>query len=165
MYSKKEYPIDFELIDLVSLSPIDYDTILNSAKKTGRVVIINEENPNENLGEYYIAPFLNDVCQKGKAIKIIEAKDPKLFGNIEELLNSFRISFNDLISENAWSGNQRKTLVVDIDGTLCLPPENGDYNTCKPIKEIVHQLHEENNKGTYIIPLSTRTEPVSITLG
>jgi len=40
-----ERAIDFELIDLISLSPIDYETIIDSAKKTGRVVIINEENP------------------------------------------------------------------------------------------------------------------------
>lgn len=40
-----ERAIDFELIDLISLSPIDYETVINSAKKTGRVVIINEENP------------------------------------------------------------------------------------------------------------------------
>jgi len=38
-------PIDFELINLVSLSPIDYDTILASARKTGKVLIVNEENP------------------------------------------------------------------------------------------------------------------------
>lgn len=40
-----ERAIDFELIDLISLSPIDYETVIGSAKKTGRVVIINEENP------------------------------------------------------------------------------------------------------------------------
>lgn len=40
-----ERAIDFELIDLISLSPIDYETVIKSAKKTGRVVIINEENP------------------------------------------------------------------------------------------------------------------------
>jgi pyruvate dehydrogenase E1 component beta subunit len=35
--------LDFELIDLVSLSPIDYETIIASAHKTGRVLIVNEE--------------------------------------------------------------------------------------------------------------------------
>jgi pyruvate dehydrogenase E1 component beta subunit len=42
-------PIDFELIDLISLSPIDYETIFASANKTGKVLIINEENPNCGL--------------------------------------------------------------------------------------------------------------------
>lgn len=35
--------LDFELIDLVSLSPIDYETIIKSVEKTGRVLIVNEE--------------------------------------------------------------------------------------------------------------------------
>lgn len=39
----KVNPIDFELIDLISLSPIDYETIIKSVRKTGRLVIINEE--------------------------------------------------------------------------------------------------------------------------
>lgn len=39
----KSNQLDFELIDLVSLSPIDYKTILDSVNKTGRVLIVNEE--------------------------------------------------------------------------------------------------------------------------
>lgn len=39
----KQNQLDFELIDLISLSPIDYETIIKSAHKTGRVLIVNEE--------------------------------------------------------------------------------------------------------------------------
>ena len=38
----KTNELDFELIDLVSVSPIDYETIIESAHKTGRVLIVNE---------------------------------------------------------------------------------------------------------------------------
>lgn len=59
----EEYPIDFELIDLVSLSPIDYDTILTSVQKTGRVVIINEENPNCGLAAE-LSATISEKCIK-----------------------------------------------------------------------------------------------------
>lgn len=63
-----EEGIDAEVIDLRSLSPFDYDTIGESVKKTGRVVIV-EEGPKaggvsaelaagimERFGEYMMAP-------------------------------------------------------------------------------------------------------------
>lgn len=37
-----EHRIDAEVIDLLSLSPLDTDTILESVKRTGRVVIVHE---------------------------------------------------------------------------------------------------------------------------
>lgn len=115
-----------------------------------------EHKPNKNLGEYYIAPFLNHMVQKAKEIIITSAKNPKLYGTVEELIHSFQISYNELISENAWLGNQRKTLVVDIDGTLCYPNKKGDYSKCKPIESVVNKLRIENDKGTYIILFTAR---------
>lgn len=117
---------------------------------------IKEIRPNKNLGEYYISPFLNYLCNQGKEIKMISAKNPKLFGNLDELLENFEISFQELISENSWSDNQRKTLVVDIDGTICGSPKNRDYSKCEPISSVVDNLIKENNKGTYIILFTAR---------
>ena len=37
--------IDAEVIDLMSIRPIDYDTIVESVKKTNRVVLIEESWP------------------------------------------------------------------------------------------------------------------------
>lgn len=56
--------IDFELIDLISLSPIDYETVINSAKKTGRVVIINEENPFCGLAAEMAARITEDCFEQ-----------------------------------------------------------------------------------------------------
>ena len=61
---------------------------------------IKEKKPNRNLGEYYIAPFLNYICSKGKIIKITAAKKPRLFGTVDELLESYNISYQELIREN-----------------------------------------------------------------
>jgi pyruvate dehydrogenase E1 component beta subunit len=57
----KQNPIDFELIDLISLSPLDYETIIASAKKTGRVVIINEEPRSAGLAAE-IAATIQEKC-------------------------------------------------------------------------------------------------------
>jgi len=53
--------IDFELINLVSLSPIDYDTIFQSARKTGKVLIINEENPTCGLAAE-LSAMIHENC-------------------------------------------------------------------------------------------------------
>ena len=117
---------------------------------------IKETKPNKNLGEYYIAPFLDHMCKKDKQIIISSANKPKLFGNIEELLESFQITFQQLVAENAWLGNQRKTLIVDIDGTICELCKDGDYANCKPIVEVVKKLILEHEKGTYIVLFTAR---------
>ena len=63
---------------------------------------LKENKPSAFLGEYYISPFLNYICSKGKQIKTTSVRKPKLFGKPEELLESFQISFQDLISDNVY---------------------------------------------------------------
>ncbi len=67
---KKELDLDLEIVDLRSLSPIDYLTIEKSVKKTNRVLILHEDNLtggiggeisayiSENLFEHLDAPIL-----------------------------------------------------------------------------------------------------------
>ena len=64
-------------------------------------------------------------------------EEVKIFGTCDELLKTFEISFYELIAENDFNANQRKTLVVDIDGTLCDKPINGDYSKCNPIDKVL----------------------------
>ena len=45
-----EEGVSLEVIDLRSLSPLDFDTILTSAKKTGRVVVCQESPGNVSVG-------------------------------------------------------------------------------------------------------------------
>ena len=87
-------------------------------------------------------------------VYIMPADNPRLFGTPSELCSSFSCSFNQLLSENAWNGNQRKTLVVDVDGTICGPPINGDYSKCEPLLDVISKLRDYDSQGVYII-LST----------
>jgi pyruvate dehydrogenase E1 component beta subunit len=59
--------VSIEVIDLRSLSPIDYDTILDSVRKTGRVVVAQEAPGNVSVGSE-IAATLTE-----KAFYVMEA--------------------------------------------------------------------------------------------
>ena len=47
---KNEFDLDVEVIDLQSLRPIDSETILNSVKKTNRIVTVEESWPIASIG-------------------------------------------------------------------------------------------------------------------
>ncbi|XP_034668129.1 2-oxoisovalerate dehydrogenase subunit beta, mitochondrial isoform X2 [Drosophila subobscura] len=59
--AKEKHNIDCEVIDLVSILPWDTDTICNSAKKTGRVVIAHEAPFTQGFGSE-IAAYIQDKC-------------------------------------------------------------------------------------------------------
>ena len=80
----------------------------------------------------------------------------KIYGTCPELIATFDISFNQLLSENDFNGHQRKTIVVDIDGTLCGKPFGGNYSKCRPIEEVCEKLRYQNSIGTYIILYTSR---------
>lgn len=46
----KHNPSDIDLIDLRTLSPLDYDTIFESVKKTGRALVVHEDNMTGGIG-------------------------------------------------------------------------------------------------------------------
>ena len=105
--------------------------------------------------EYFIAPFYNYLIQtKHYSIAYAEAKSPLLFGNPTELLNTFDLTHEELLSQNDWSGNQRRTLVVDIDQTLCI--KNSDYKSAEPIDSVCERLRQESSSGAYIILFTSR---------
>ena len=41
----EEDGLEAEVVDLVSISPIDYDTVLDSVRRTHRLLVVDEENP------------------------------------------------------------------------------------------------------------------------
>ena len=47
---KEEKYVGVELIDLRTLAPLDYDTIMTSVKKTGRVVVLHEDSLTGGIG-------------------------------------------------------------------------------------------------------------------
>ena len=106
--------------------------------------------------ELYISPVYDYAIKKGKKVLAIEASHVKTFGTLEEICSSFDLSINEIKGENASSGHQRRTLVVDIDKTICESPLGKDYSKCAPIEPVCEKLREENNKGTYIILYTSR---------
>jgi len=106
--------------------------------------------------EYFIAPFYDYAISKCLKIYAIKCNHVKIYGTCSELLETFEISFNELLSENDFNGHQRKTIVIDIDGTFCGKPIGGDYSKCKPIEEVCEKLRYQNSIGTYIILYTSR---------
>lgn len=106
--------------------------------------------------ELYISPVYDYAIKQGKKVLAIEASHVKTFGTLEEICSSFDLSINEIKGENASSGHQRRTLVVDIDKTICESPKGKDYSKCVPIEPVCEKLREENNKGTYIILYTSR---------
>lgn len=48
--------ISVEVIDLVTVAPWDQETIIQSVKKTGRLIVIDEANPHNNTATHLIGP-------------------------------------------------------------------------------------------------------------
>ena len=115
-----------------------------------------KEIKNNALKEFFIAPFYDYAIKKNHKIYPIKCSHVMIYGTCSELLKTFDISFNELLSENDFNGHQRKTIVVDIDGTFCGKPVEGDYSKCKPIEAVCKKLRFENSIGTYIILYTSR---------
>ena len=47
---KNDFNLDVEVIDLQSLRPLDSETIINSVKKTNRIVTVEESWPVSSIG-------------------------------------------------------------------------------------------------------------------
>jgi len=59
--AKKQYGVNCEVIDLVSILPYDKETICNSVKKTGRVLIAHEAPKISGFGAE-LAATIQDEC-------------------------------------------------------------------------------------------------------
>jgi pyruvate dehydrogenase E1 component beta subunit len=57
----KNHELDYELIDLISISPIDFETIFESVHKTGKVLIVNEEPKTAGLAAE-ISATISEEC-------------------------------------------------------------------------------------------------------
>ncbi len=111
---------------------------------------------NQPKKELYISPIYDYAIKQGAKVLAMEASKVKIFGTLDEICFSFNLSANEIKGENGFAGHQRRTLVVDIDKTICESPPGNDYRKCKPIKTVCSKLIEENDKGTYIILYTSR---------
>ena len=118
--------------------------------------IAEEYLRSNNEKEYYIAPIYQYAIEKNMSVKITNAKSVKIFGTPQELINSFQISFNELLGENAWDAHQIKTLIVDIDQTICQKNQADDYSYAVPKENVCAALRKANAMGIYIILHTSR---------
>ncbi|MGJ8637926.1 MAG: thiamine pyrophosphate-dependent enzyme [Opitutaceae bacterium] len=72
-----EIPLDIELIDLRSVAPWDRQTIAESVLKTGRLMIVQEDNISASVGQMIVAEMCGQrsVLQSLKAPPLIVSKD------------------------------------------------------------------------------------------
>ncbi len=68
--------LEIELIDLRSIAPWDKDTIAASLRKTGRLMVVQEDNISASVGQMIVAAMCSDqdVLQHLKAPPVIVAK-------------------------------------------------------------------------------------------
>ena len=113
-------------------------------------------NISVNLKEYFIAPFYQYAIEKKFKVGISNAKNVKVFGTPEELIANFGVTFEELLGENSWNGNQIRSLVVDIDETICGKKNYEDYSEVKPIYRVCEALRKADDQGVYIILFTSR---------
>lgn len=59
--------VDAEVLDLRSLAPLDYDAVRESARKTGRVVVVEEDNKTLGWGSEILAYLMEECFSSLKA--------------------------------------------------------------------------------------------------
>lgn len=109
-----------------------------------------------SLKEYFIAPIYQYAIEKKLKVKLMDAKLTKVFGTPQELTKSFGIGFNELLGENAWDAHQMKTLIVDIDKTICHKQDQDEYSDAIPDNKVCNALRKANDEGVYIILFTSR---------
>lgn len=69
--------LDIELIDLRSIAPWDREAIADSVRKTGRLIIVQEDNISASVGQMIVAEMCSQraVLQSLKAPPVIVSKD------------------------------------------------------------------------------------------
>ena len=93
----KQENIEVEIIDLRTIRPLDYDTIIESIKKTNRLVIVEESWPFGNISSeitYQIQNIAFDYLD-APVIRINTADTPAPYS--PSLLKEWLPNFNDVI--------------------------------------------------------------------
>ena len=128
--------------------------VLSSASEFHKLGKEYQSKNLNSISEFFIAPVFQLAIEKLKIVNVVKTKNIKLFGTPKELQLSFGINYSELLGENNWRANQIKTLVVDIDKTLC--ETDKDYSDSKPIIKVCNALKKAHYKGHYIILFTSR---------
>ena len=122
----KNYGISSDLLDLRSISPWDEKTVLESAEKTGKLIIVHEENKTASFSSE-IAAYVAEQAKKKVLIKRVTREDTLVPCNFDcqlEILPSFKkvletavAMFGGSISWKKEESAQTGSFTVEIIGT------------------------------------------------
>lgn len=73
-YMKKNFNIEIEVIDMRSIKPLDYKTVIKSVLKTKNLIVADTASTIGSIGSLLITMILNDI------LKVLK-KSPKIIGN------------------------------------------------------------------------------------
>ena len=143
---KEEYNLDAEIIDLQTLRPLDTETILNSVKKTNRLITVEESWPFGSVGSEIANIVQRDAFDylDSPVIKVNSADVPMPYSlsleklylpQVEDIINAAKLAschefimelpagYNSQIGERgtSMSGGQRQRIA--IARTLLLKPK------------------------------------------
>ena len=114
--------LDVELIDLRSIQPWDRETIAASVLKTGRLIVVQEDNISASVGQMVVAEMCSrhDILQSLKSPPVIVSKD------------DVHVGFNPIYEYAALPDKERirsaldrllsSTLQTALDKTTAAPP-------------------------------------------
>jgi pyruvate dehydrogenase E1 component beta subunit len=93
--------IDVELIDLRTLRPLDFDTVLKSVKKTGRLVTVEEGFPQNSVGDHIASQVMQrafdwldapviTLCGKDVPMPYAANLEKLALPNVEEVIDAVK---------------------------------------------------------------------------
>lgn len=99
---KLEHKVEVEVLDLRTLSPLDKDTILEAAAKTGRVVIVHEDHRTLSIGaevaaliaeegfDCLDAPIVRVTADDVPAVPFSASGDQSRMPSVEKIMSALR---------------------------------------------------------------------------
>jgi pyruvate dehydrogenase E1 component beta subunit len=93
--------IDVELIDLRTIRPLDFDTVLQSVRKTGRLVTVEEGFPQSSVGDHIASQVMQrafdwldapviTLCGKDVPMPYAANLEKLALPNVEEVINAVK---------------------------------------------------------------------------
>jgi len=92
--------IDVEIVDLRSLYPWDRETVFQSVRKTGRVLVLNEDTPVTNYGEHLLRNIVDECFYELVARpRLLAGEDVPAVGLHEDLEKASVPQVEDIVRE------------------------------------------------------------------
>jgi len=145
--------LDIELIDLRSIQPWDRERIATSIQKTGRLIIVQEDNISASVGQMIVA----EMCVRHEVLQSL--KSPPVIVSKEDV----HVGFNPIYEYAALPGRERIAAALErlLASTLQSALEKGtNFSHSKNLTESVMIAPEETALTTASTSSKTITVPI-----